>query len=68
LLSLRVGHPLLIGHLLLLLGSRILLRVFLLLVVMDSAGCSCHYGGSGRNPCGADERSRSHSCKHVILQ
>jgi hypothetical protein len=68
LLSLRVGHALLIGHLLLLLGSHILLRVLLLLMVMDSAGCSCHYGGGGRNPCGADEWSWSHSCKHVILQ
>jgi hypothetical protein len=68
LLRLRVGHALLIGHLLLLLGSHILLRVLLLLMVMDSAGCPSHNGGSGHDPCGADERSRSHSCKHVILQ
>jgi hypothetical protein len=68
LLSLRVGHALLIGQVLLLLRSRILLRVLLLLVVAYSAGCACHYGGGGRNPCGADEWSWSHSCKHVILQ
>jgi hypothetical protein len=68
LLCLRVGHALLIGHLLLLLGSHILLRVLLLLMVADSAGCPSHNGGSGRNPCGADKRSWSHSCKHLILQ
>jgi hypothetical protein len=68
LLSLRVGQALLIGQVLLLLRSRVLLRVLLLLTMMDSAGCPSHNGGSGRDPCGADERSWSHSCKHVILQ
>ncbi len=49
LLSLRVSHPLLIGKFLLLLRSRILLRVLLLLVVAHSARCRGNYGGGGRD-------------------
>ena len=49
LLSLRVGHPLLIGQVLLLLRSRILLRVLLLLVVAHSARCPGNYGGGGHD-------------------
>jgi hypothetical protein len=68
LLSLRVSHPLLIGQILLLLRSRILLRVLLLLVVAHSARCPGNYGGGGRDARGTDERSWSHSSKHMILQ
>jgi hypothetical protein len=54
LLSLRVGHPLLIGLLLLLLRSRILLRVLLLLVVAHSARRPGHHGGGGHDARGTD--------------
>jgi hypothetical protein len=59
LLSLGVSHPLLIGHLLLLLGSGLLPRVLLLLMVADSARRPGNYGGGGYNTRGTDERSSS---------
>jgi hypothetical protein len=66
-LSLCVGCPLLIGQILLLLRSRILLRVFLLLMMMDRARGPGNDGGGGRDARGTDEWSSSHA-KHVILQ
>jgi hypothetical protein len=54
LLRLRVRHTLLIGGILLLLRSRILLRVLLFLMVVDCTRGPGDYGGGGHDTRGTD--------------